>query len=579
MQLALVCALASACASAPRQIVVPRLTPPLVIRQMVEGPRGFCTLRTERNGRQGRVDCWRFRQDGRIIARPEVNRADVIELSVAGDQLCFVTANGERFGCSEGTRAGGQKAVRLSEDQFEVRCPNESRDDRVFQTRLAGATGISAAECTVCGVTGAGVLCRHGGYPRGWQSPLSIPIPSGDEPVGWLRDPAYQRVLVGGFGVGCAATETEVDCWDTTPARWSQSRPVVFEDARALATGSHFVCGLGRDHRVRCVGAGFYPVGEEVPALRGAVQIGAGEHTLCGLLKDRIDCVERSLSEHGPQWRTLPPMELSGQGQVVLAQVRNRSVLVAIADQLFEYETPYPDHRPPIVQGRPWLLQAGPKIPRWERHERFRGRSVSPDRCVISRQRNVLCASQEERQQAAAQDPEYSTIAMVVGRYVVLANGELWRLRYTGGPDGGAIIASLLMPLFMPFVLSARQRLVGAAPVKEFEGIEVASVTSGRDRMCVITPAGVVICLGDNYSGEVTGAPTHIRKLPYQHSFDQKATALSLGEHHTCALFASGAVRCWGRFGATPIRPPDDFPEPARVEWPEPFYEIRTAQD
>ncbi|HET8897407.1 MAG TPA: hypothetical protein VFN09_01305 [Rhodanobacteraceae bacterium] len=76
----------------------------------------------------------------------------------------------------------------------------------------------------------------------------------------------------------------------------------------------------------------------------------------------------------------------------------------------------------------------------------------------------------------------------------------------------------------------------------------VESIGTGESHTCVLTEAGGVKCWGNNSDGELglgsTGSPvTTPADVP---ALATDVKAISVGNHHTCALLLSGGVKCWG---------------------------------
>lgn len=80
----------------------------------------------------------------------------------------------------------------------------------------------------------------------------------------------------------------------------------------------------------------------------------------------------------------------------------------------------------------------------------------------------------------------------------------------------------------------------------------VSTIAAGAHHTCAATPAGVVYCWGRNSNGQI-GNAAGARELETPLSRPQRvqrvedATALALGDEHSCALRRTGAVACWGR--------------------------------
>jgi len=80
---------------------------------------------------------------------------------------------------------------------------------------------------------------------------------------------------------------------------------------------------------------------------------------------------------------------------------------------------------------------------------------------------------------------------------------------------------------------------------------KVVSVVAGIGHTCALLSSGNVRCWGDNSNGQLGQDPATSfgATPPYlipTVTFGEKATALAAGLNHTCALLASGSVRCWG---------------------------------
>ena len=80
----------------------------------------------------------------------------------------------------------------------------------------------------------------------------------------------------------------------------------------------------------------------------------------------------------------------------------------------------------------------------------------------------------------------------------------------------------------------------------------VRSIATAVQHTCVVLGTGGVSCWGANFNGQLGDGTTNASNTPVAvPDIDgttpaKTAIAVSLGEAHTCALLATGAVKCWG---------------------------------
>ncbi|MCI0859947.1 MAG: RCC1 repeat-containing protein, partial [Chloroflexi bacterium] len=75
----------------------------------------------------------------------------------------------------------------------------------------------------------------------------------------------------------------------------------------------------------------------------------------------------------------------------------------------------------------------------------------------------------------------------------------------------------------------------------------MTSLTAGSSHTCGLTEAGAVKCWGKNFDGQIGDGGTTGRRSPVNVvGLTSGAISVGAGSNHTCAVTATGGVRCWG---------------------------------
>lgn len=80
----------------------------------------------------------------------------------------------------------------------------------------------------------------------------------------------------------------------------------------------------------------------------------------------------------------------------------------------------------------------------------------------------------------------------------------------------------------------------------------VTALSAGARHTCALLASGHVRCFGENENGQLgtsTAGPIDAERSALLR-FSRPATAVATGTAHTCALLDDGSVRCWGRGGS-----------------------------
>ena len=97
------------------------------------------------------------------------------------------------------------------------------------------------------------------------------------------------------------------------------------------------------------------------------------------------------------------------------------------------------------------------------------------------------------------------------------------------------------------FALVAAFWLVGRAALAIEDTVGLSKIVAGATHKCGLTVSGGVRCWGYNYYGQLGDNTKTARSTPGDVAgLAGGVVAIAVGNSHTCALTAGGGVKCWG---------------------------------
>jgi len=100
-----------------------------------------------------------------------------------------------------------------------------------------------------------------------------------------------------------------------------------------------------------------------------------------------------------------------------------------------------------------------------------------------------------------------------------------------------------------------------SSPTQTKELVDATAIALGDTHSCARRASASVVCWGSNAQGELGDGSTTERHEPVAVAGLSNISAIALGAHHSCALRADGTVSCWGsnRYGELGEGPGRDF--------------------
>jgi len=519
----------------------------------------------------GAIHCWGSNGTGQLGDGTTVVRTTpvpvvglggpMVTLAAGGSHTCAVT-NSSVLQCWGGNDWGqlgdGTTTHRLTPTTVSAPWPEAS-----------GVAAVAASPMHTCAVTTSGaVLCwgynHWGQLGDGTTTQRRTPVPVAGLGSG-------MSVVTAGFRHTCGvATAGTVWCWgenvygklgDGTTINRPTPVPVsgLGNGGVAVVAGSNYTCARGVDGGVRCWGINMVgelgdgttidrltPVAVSGP-LGGHVSVATGGHHSCALVNGGgLQCWGENTSGQlgdGTRIDRLAPSSvyglLSGVHSVAAGSAHSCAVTSTgarcwgsnVSGQLGD-GTATDSPTPAAVSGLPAGLAA---IVAGDAHT-----------CALTSAGGVRCWGANTHGQlgdgttvqalapVAASGLGVGVVSLAAGGLHTCAVTFAGRALCWGNNDSGQLGDG-----------TTTQRPVPAAAVGLLSG--VAAVAAGQAHTCALTTAGAVLCWGNNADGQLGDGTQTTRSTPAPVTgLAGGVVAITAGQHHTCALTASGAVLCWG---------------------------------
>lgn len=454
---------------------------------------------------------------------------------------------------------------------------------------------LTCNDSNTCARTQEGrVLCwthyyQFGDAPAGATHPLPVELQAAAPAV---------DVAIGAMHGCVVRPEGSVACWRRSNGPFAGTlQPVPrISDAVGVVPGESHACARRRDGGVSCWGFPPPPDGDanrragpaewprvpvDLPPLRGARAIVAGERFVCGIVPgDRVRCVGafeqrtagplvRHDTPRGPyfsrdrlEYRVLPPVDVPGLSAPRFLRQHGEFVNVLQADG---WERSWAPNLKGEPRGptRPYLFMPGAQAVSLFREVDDRLRSE--DWCAHYVGGAVRCrhwsgGSTFLPGRVISELPPVVDVALGGGHGCAIdhitrvwcwGGQRAWALRVTGltGADGLALGGDFACAR----IAGGGVRCWGdgtedrpAAPGSAVIPRGVAQITAGSAHACARMDDGTVRCWGWNAQGQLGDGTRSDSAEPRPVSGLGGVLQVAAGGMHTCALVAGGKVRCWG---------------------------------
>jgi len=552
-------------------------TPSFTATAIAAGRRHTCVITDRRT-----VKCWGDNEDGQLgdgtttqksIPADVPGLADVADLAAGYNHTCARTGGGDVY-------CWGNNAFGELGDETQT-----SRTTPVKVSLPFSATLVSAGTMHSCATDGAEIYC--------WGI-VDFQQKDGEEVMGislrpyWISREAFpstSTITAIGSGVthDCVLTSTgDVYCWGRNDLGQLGQGVFFFSSnvssrvygmhgmAESLAVGGYHTCVMLTDNSVECWGynkygqlgnliSGEMELPTPVAGIGSVTGLSAGTYHTCAIISgggakcwgdNRYRQVDEQKTERG-QIADIPGKfrSIAAGGSHTCALMESGGVMCWGNDKYGQLGGSGIAPTPEPTQPAPGETESATNTPLPTEGSTGRAASIAAGRnhsCAVTTAGGVRCWGRNEHGELGNgtfidSGAPVNVSGLSSGVEAVVAGwGHTCALTKTGGVKCWGYNKNGELGN------GANQNLNRPVDVRGLTG-GVTALEAADDHTCAILATGAVKCWGYNMYGQLGDGTPENRNIPVEVAgLSGPITALAAGWGHTCALSAAGGVKCWG---------------------------------
>lgn len=437
-----------------------------------------------------------------------------------------------------------------------VRCWGSNQVGSLGNGTISTELPASGTPLSVAGISGA-VALAGGGEFDGWGGFCALlssghaecwGFPYGDAPAPVTGLSGARAIAVGGAHACAIVSAGGVECWGYNysgqlgdGSTESSQTPVAVQgisEALVIAAGESHTCVVLAGGGVKCWGDDYNGLNSPTPVavagISDATAISADRGSTCAVLADRsTKC-----------WGSLQGQDISNlSGAVAVAMGANHSCAILLGGEVeCEGENPLGQlgaaslglsDSIAMVSGIDDALQIA---------------ASAYTTCVLEESAQIRCwgaGNYGELGNGVIGETTSPTTVLGIADATTMSSGVGYRCAIVEGGQVDCWGANTLGQLGNG-TLGVDSADPTPAPVPGLSG--ASAVAAGANHTCAVVTAGHVDCWGDNRDGQLgAGSSGTNHPEPIEVQELSGATAVAVGQNHSCAIVAEGRVRCWGQ--------------------------------